>query len=109
MAIFTDKLTFMYFLYLNALRTYLVFTNTRDVVQLLTEQRSSEALHAAPGNQQGPAGEKRGGNIALAQGKNQKSLDLCNTGKSDKKYGGMREDASVTVQGSKPKFNPSGS
>ena len=34
---------------------------------------------------------------------------VCNTGNSDKKYGGMCEDASVTVQGSEPKFNPSGS
>ena len=33
---------------------------------------------------------------------------VCNTGNSDKKYGSTREDASVTVQGSKPKFNPSG-
>ena len=30
---------------------------------------------------------------------------ICNAGNSDKKYGGMREDASVTVQGSKSKFN----
>ena len=70
----------MYFLYLNAFRTYLVFTDTGDVVQLLAEERRSEALHAAPGNQQGPAGEKRGGNIALAQGKNKKSLDLHQRG-----------------------------
>ena len=33
---------------------------------------------------------------------------LCNTGNSDKKYGSTHEDALVTVQGSKPKFNPSG-
>ena len=64
----------MYFLYLNAFRTYLVFTDTGDVVQLLAEERRSEALHAAPGNQQGPVGEKR--NIALTKGENKKSLDL---------------------------------
>ena len=29
---------------------------------------------------------------------------VCNTGNSDKKYGGMREDASVTVQGNKAKL-----
>ena len=33
---------------------------------------------------------------------------VCNASNSDKKYGGMREDTLVTVQGSKPKFNPSG-
>ena len=33
---------------------------------------------------------------------------LCNTSNSDKKYGSTREDAWVTVQGSKSKFNPSG-
>ena len=29
---------------------------------------------------------------------------LCNAGNSDKKYGSMREDASVTVQGNKVKL-----
>ena len=29
---------------------------------------------------------------------------VCNTSNSDKKYGGMREDASVTVQGNKAKL-----
>ena len=66
----------MYFLYLNAFRTYLVFTDTGDVVQLLAEERRSEALHAAPGNQQGPVGEKRSGNTALTKGENKTYLDL---------------------------------
>ena len=29
---------------------------------------------------------------------------VCNTGNSDKKYGGTREDASVAVQGNKHKL-----
>ena len=33
----------------------------------------------------------------------------CNAGNSEKKYGGTREDASVTVQGNKSKFNHSSS
>ena len=34
-----------------------------------------------------------------------KYLCSCNASNSDKKYGGTHEDASVTVQGNKSKFN----
>ena len=34
---------------------------------------------------------------------------FCKAGNSDKKYGGTREDVSVTVHGNKSEFNHSGS